>query len=310
MDSGTTLCHIFNCYQRQFFCKSIFRNEHPSEEEMQKALHRFLEERGRQCYGDSVKELSHLETTQLVRPAALQSWNNNLHFCLFLCRHQQQGLPNVVCGPHLRQKLHVHILNCCYYWYSWLIIESFKRLGSLSAVLGAWASRGLLDSQRPELLESQSLGLPLSPELASRHTVSCIPLLPQRAQEAAQALVTVAKVAVLSFWVSFLCLQVCCAASRQMLYLINVLPWAKLSEIWIQRLWLGARASSRIWEETALALKGLQQNQANYRQDEHYNSCFTAGRTEAQAYLFISSRSWSRWTAEPWTELGSCLSVP
>lgn len=58
-----------------------------------------------------------------------------------------------------------------------------------------------------------------------------------------------------SFWVSFLWLQVCCAAFRQMLCLTNFFSWTKLSEIWIQRVWLGARASLPMWKRQPLSWK-------------------------------------------------------
>lgn len=58
------------------------------------------------------------------------------------------------------------------------------------------------------------------------------PLLPQRAQAAAaEAQLSKASVAILSFWVT--AEKVSRAASRQMLRLVSVLPPAKLPEIWM-----------------------------------------------------------------------------
>lgn len=57
------------------------------------------------------------------------------------------------------------------------------------------------------------------------------PLLPQRAQAAAQAQISEASATILSFWV--IAEKVCHAASRQMLCLVSVLPQTQLSEIWM-----------------------------------------------------------------------------
>lgn len=52
-----TYCCIFNSYQRQFFVQVFLEMSIPSEEEMQQALYRFLEERCGKCCGVFVKEV-------------------------------------------------------------------------------------------------------------------------------------------------------------------------------------------------------------------------------------------------------------
>lgn len=49
---------------------------------MQKPLYRTLEEREGKCYGDAVKELSHLETASW---SGQQSYGVEIRICIFIC---------------------------------------------------------------------------------------------------------------------------------------------------------------------------------------------------------------------------------
>lgn len=85
-------------------------------------------------------------------------------------------------------------------------------------------------------------------------------------------------------------LQVRRAAFRQMLCLINALPWTKFLKSGSPKAFVGSQSMLAHGEETAFALKGLQHKQASYTPCEYRYICFTAGGTEAWACLFISSR--------------------